>query len=101
MTFIIISYVHFVFQYGSEAYNVEYPGEVDVNVGLSPGDIFCSYVTVENSSCTVNITEDREYSIVISMENSVGTTVTVYPFKCELHYIIIGYLYTACYKLYT
>ena len=61
-------------QYGTEEEGVVYPGEVGVSVDLDPGDIACSGVTAEDTSCTVKITRDDNYTISLTLRNDVGST---------------------------
>ena len=48
-------FMHTVIQYGNETEEEEgvvYPGEVGVRVDLDPGDIACSGVTADDTSCS-------------------------------------------------
>ena len=55
-----------------------YPGNVNVNVTVAvdkndTNDTTCSDVhTSTNTSCIVYITEDRNYTITLTLENDVG-----------------------------
>ena len=64
---------------------VEYPGEVEVIVELNPGNIVCSDVTTEDTSCTVSITRDDVYTVSLTLSNDVGSTqAALNTFDCEL-----------------
>ena len=64
---------------------VEYPGEVEVIVELDPGNIVCSDVTTEDTSCTVSITDDDVYTVSLTLSNEVGSTqAALNTFDCEL-----------------
>ena len=79
--------MHTVIQYGNETEEEEgvvYPGEVGVRVDLDPGDIACSGVTADDTSCTVNITRDDNYTASLTLSNDVGSTQPVESmFNCE------------------
>ena len=78
--------MHTVIQYGTEEEGVVYPGEVVVSVDLDPGDITCSGVTADDTSCTVNITRDDNYTVSLTLRNDVGSTQPVESmFDCKLH----------------
>ena len=67
-----------------------YPGEVGVSVDLDPGDITCSGVTADDTSCTVNIDRDDEYTVSLSLSNDVGSTTPLENmFDCEFSVCII------------
>ena len=73
-------------QYGTETEEegVAYPGEVEVRVDLDPGDMACSGVTADDTSCTVNITRDEDYTVSLTLSNDVGSTQPVETtFNCE------------------
>ena len=73
-------------QYGTETEEegVVYPGEVEVRVDLDPGDISCSDVTADDTTCTVNITADEDYTVNLTLSNDVGSTQPVESmFNCE------------------
>ena len=62
-----------------------YPGEVGVSVELDPGNIACSDVATEDTSCTAIITSDGVYSVSLTLRNDVGSTQAVVDmFVCEL-----------------
>lgn len=71
-------------QPGTKAPGVVYPKTVDVSVVLNPGDIACSGVTAEDTSCVVNIVEDDMYSFTVTLTNDVGSTQDMIVFNCEL-----------------
>ena len=74
-----------VLQYGAEAEGVVYPGEVVVSIELDPGNIVCSDVATEDTSCTVSITSDDVYTVSLTLRNDVGSTqAMVDMFDCEL-----------------
>ena len=74
-----------VLQYGAEEKDVVYPGEVVVSVELDPGNIACSDVTTEDTSCIASITRDDVYTVSLTLRNDVGSTQAVVDmFDCEL-----------------
>ena len=60
-----------------------YPLVDEVSVTLSPGDITCSDVRIEDTTCTVSITADGDYTVTLSIRNAVGSTMASYKFDCE------------------
>ena len=83
------------FQSGTKALRVVYPEVVDVDVVLNPGDIACSGVTPENTSCVANIIEDGVYSVTVTMTNDIGSTQAMRIFNCELMSCIVTF-YVVC-----
>ena len=62
-----------------------YPGEVVVSVELDPGNIACSDVATEGTSCTAIINRDDVYTVSLTLRNDVGSTQAVVDmFVCEL-----------------
>ena len=59
-------------QNGMEENNVVYPGEENVTVTLSPGDIDCQSVT--DNSCNAIITEEIDYVISVKLTNDFGSS---------------------------
>ena len=50
-----------------------YPGHVNVTVTVDINDTTCSKIhTSTNTSCIAYITEDRKYTITLTLENEVG-----------------------------
>ena len=52
---------------------VEYPGETDISLELSPGSSICSDVTVSDTNCTVAVPRGV-YDITLTQSNEVGST---------------------------
>ena len=63
--------------------SIVYPGVVQVNVKLDPGNIACSNVTTDDTSCIVNITKDDNYTITIALRNDEGVTTETSHVDCE------------------
>ena len=61
-----------------------YPGEVGVSVELDPGNIPCSDVTTEDTSCIASITRDDDYTVSLTLRNDVGSTPLIDLLDCEL-----------------
>ena len=53
---------------------VEYPGETEISLELSPGSSICSDVTVSDTNCTVAVPRGV-YDITLTQSNEVGSTV--------------------------
>ena len=85
-----------ILQYGAEEKDVVYPGERGVSVELDPGNIVCSDVTTEDTSCTAIITRDDVYTVSLTLRNDVDSTQAVVDmFDCELKYNVhVNYVYT-------
>ena len=81
----VIIYKCLHLQYGTEPEEgVVYAGELGVSVDLEPGDITCSDVTADDTSCTVTITRDDDYTVSLTLSNDVGSTTPVQSmFDCE------------------
>ena len=68
-----------------------YPETVDVSVVLTPGDIACSGLTAEDTSCDVNITKDDVYSVTVNLTNDVGSAQDIMEFNCELTLYLVTF----------
>ena len=65
-----------------------YPATQSVSVRLAPGSIACSDVTAEDTRCSFIITEDGDYSVTVSLTNSVGSSQSLpYMFDCKFNYV--------------
>ena len=86
-------------QPGTKAPGVVFPETVNVSVVLNPGDIACSGVTAEDTSCDVDIREDDVYSVTVTLTNDLGSTQARRILNCELTpctvYMYLGYMYIA------
>ena len=61
-----------------------YPGEERVAVELVPGNIACQDVTATDTSCTVAIEKDDQYTVNFSLASEIGVTVNDnFTFNCE------------------
>ena len=90
-------------QPGTKTPGVVYPGPVNVSVVLNPGDIACSGVTAEDTSCVINITEDDVYSVTVTLTNDVGSTQAMVVFNCELiscMVTVLSYVHICCCAVY-
>ena len=66
-------------QYGSREVGVVYPGEMEVNVGLSPDQTFC---VTSDTSCTRNLPRNS-YNITFTQTNGIDMTVDHYDFDSQ------------------
>ena len=46
-------------------------------------DISCTDITPDNTSCTFYITEDGDYSVMLTESNEIGSTTTTSLFDCK------------------
>ena len=69
-----------------------YPGHVNVTVTVDINDTTCSEIhTSANTSCIANITEDRNYTVTLTLENEVGNAESVTrTFDCKFYRDILS-----------
>ena len=74
-------------QYGEMDEGVVYPGKLKVTVALDVKNNNCSELTSADTSCTAFITNDANYTIILTLSNDVGASEPVtMVFDCEFLY---------------
>ena len=80
-------------QYGAEEEGVVYPGDIMVSVELDPEAVGCSDVTADDTSCIATITSNDDYTVILTVTNSLNSSLIQSTFDCELYTCMYMYVH--------